>query len=95
MSREFSANGIEIESDGRVVWVNDPTGCCIGRFSKNGVDVHRTGPEQVELGTQCLDCFHEGNPAEQWDRFVSSMKTHHGVDVSARHRPKFVGGIGS
>jgi hypothetical protein len=76
--------------DGRCVWVNDETGCCIGRFTRRGVDVHKTGPEQIATGTQCLDCFHDVEPAHAWDRFVQSMLQHHGVSVPAAARPEFV-----
>ena len=80
----------EIIWDGRSVWVNDETGCCIGRFTRRGVDVHKTGPDQVATGIQCLDCFHDVEPAHAWDRFVRSMKLHHGVSVPVSARPGFV-----
>ena len=44
---------VEICWDGRTVWVNDQSGCCIGRFSALGVDVHRTGEQQIATGQQC------------------------------------------
>ncbi len=69
--------------------VNDHTGCCIGRFSKMGVDVHKAGPDQVATGIQCLDCFHGGDPRELWDRFVISMRNHHGVEVPPGAKPAF------
>ena len=40
----------KIETDGTTVWVNSETGMCIGRFGRNGVDVHRDFEAQLELG---------------------------------------------
>lgn len=80
----------QIEWDGRCVWINDNTGCCIGRFTRNGVDVHRTGPEQVGTGQQCLDCFNDADPSLAWSRFVDSMRVHHRVEIPAGAKPSFV-----
>lgn len=77
----------EIRTDGETIWINDVTGCCIGRFSRSGVDVHHAGMDQLKDGKQCLDCFHEGAPAELWTRFVGSMLAHHGVAVPIDFRP--------
>lgn len=82
----------EITWDGRCVWINDQTGCCIGRFTPRGVDVHKTGPEQLASGTQCLDCFDDAEPARAWERFVRSMQQHHGVTVPDTAKPGFVVG---
>jgi hypothetical protein len=78
---------VEIVSDGRCVWVNDDQGACIGRFSKRGVDVHRTLAEQLAEGKQCLVCSHG---TADWDVFVSAMLEHHGVAVGSEHRPSWV-----
>jgi hypothetical protein len=81
---------VQIESDGMTVWVNDSTGCCIGRFSRFGIDVHRDGDAQLRGEPECLDCVKGLDPVDSWERFVSSMKIHHFVDVSDEHRPQFV-----
>lgn len=80
----------EVIWDGRCVWINDETGCCIGRFTRRGVDVHKTGPEQLATRTQCLDCFHDVDPVDAWDRFVQSMRKHHSVSVPEAAKPGFV-----
>jgi len=80
----------EISSDGRTVWVNSPSGMCIGRFSRFGVDVHHDTDEQVAGVGHCLDCAHDLPPAEAWDRFKASMLEAHGVTVEDEHRPDFV-----
>jgi len=89
MLTELQLPNALIESNGRVVWVNDATGCCIGRFSGAGVDVHRSGPDQVRYGTQCLACFHDGTPAENWVRFKRAMIQFHDVQVPEYFRPEF------
>lgn len=81
--------GYLVETDGRVVWVNSSMGMCIGRFSKDGVDVHADYDGQ-RAGIHCLDCIHDLPPVEAWDRFVASMKKFHDVDVDASFRPAFV-----
>ncbi len=81
-------NAVQISSDGRTVWVNDATGCCIGRLGPAGIDVHRTGPEQMTVGaSQCLDCAHDVPKEKMWDYFVNSMFLNHNVYVPERHRP--------
>jgi hypothetical protein len=81
---------LEIISDSRTVWINDDSGCCVGRFSKFGVDVHRTGDEQAAGAPQCLDCVHEGTPLALWEHFRESMLLHYGVFVRPELAPSFV-----
>lgn len=71
----------EAISSGNVVWVNDATGMCLGRFSAAGVDVHRTAAEQQAGLPQCLDCIHDLPFDEAWPRFQASMLQHHGIVV--------------
>jgi hypothetical protein len=80
----------QIQSDGRTVWVNDSHGYCTGRFSRHGVDVHRSAAQQEMGMSECLDCIHDLEPVPAWDRFKSSMLEHHGVVVGDEHRPEFV-----
>ena len=76
----------EIDFDGNTVWVNDDTGCCIGRLGRLGVDVHKTGPQQMLGGSQCLDCH--SPPIEQmWDYFKNSMLAHHSVEIPEAAKP--------
>ena len=78
-----------IETDGRTVWVNDNTGCCVGRLSPVGIDVHRTGPDQLKHGTQCLDCAHDVPKAEMWAYFVKSMADNRQVTILAEFQPEW------
>lgn len=88
---QIGRNGpVEILWNGSTVWVNDTFGCCIGRFSALGVDVHRSGEEQMVSGQQCLDCVHDLDPREAWSRFLQSMEIHHGVRIPTAAKPDFV-----
>ncbi len=78
----------QVESNGRTVWVNAGDGCCVGRFSQAGVDVHHGARVQVETGRECVDCTHERPTAADWQRFVASMRKL-GADVSP-HRPAWL-----
>ncbi len=80
---------IEIVSDGRTVWVNGPDGCCLGRFSRFGIDVHKDAAGQQQ-GSQCLDCTHTTPTDMDWARFVLNMMLHHDVVVGDEHRPYFL-----
>lgn len=78
----------QVESNGRVVWVNAGDGACVGRFSQAGVDVHHGARVQVETGRECVDCTHERPTPTDWDRFVLAMRKL-GADV-ALYRPTWL-----
>lgn len=80
----------QVESDGRTVWLNAADGSCVGRFSRFGVDLHRTVSEQMAGLPECLDCTHECPGPAEWKRFQDGALLHHGVAVSDRHRPRFI-----
>lgn len=81
---------IRVQSDGTTVWVHDlEDGSCIGRFGRNGIDIHRRLSEQASKG-QCLMCTHGRTGADEWDRFVLAMQEIYGVTVTERHRPKHI-----
>lgn len=92
---ELAPETTEILWDGKTVWANDSSGCCIGRFGIRGVDVHKSGADQLESNSQCLDCIHDLPPDAAWSRFVASMRTHHGVEIPEVARPTFVPRSGS
>lgn len=75
-----------IESDGKTVWVNGPNGA-IGRFGVNGIDVHQPITPGDTKG-ECLHCTHARTTRADWDVFVTKMREHHGVEVTAEHMPK-------
>ena len=83
--------GHEIAWDGRTVWVNScKDGSAIGRFSaRGGVDVHQTLQNQVDTGTECLDCCPLGGE-EGWHRFCASMLKYHDVVIPEEARPRFI-----
>lgn len=73
----------EVFSNGESVWVNGGfTGGAIGRFGRNGIDVHS------EDTASCLYCTHEPTTAADWETFKREMLRHHGVVVGDAHRPE-------
>lgn len=60
----------EIETDGKTMWINGPI--LLGRFSKQGVDVHVNG--------QCMPGSCSAEP--DWEKFVELMIRHHNIDPS-------------
>ena len=88
--RSRTVSDFQIDFDGATVWVNAPDGSCVGRFSRFGIDVHRTVAEQTATGEQCIECTHECPTPSEWDRFIELMRTHYTVQVPAVAKPKFL-----
>lgn len=80
-------DGYEILSDGRTVWVNDSF-INVGRFSRNGIDIHHRAEEQILSGKQCLDCKAGPCTDADWDHFQKGMMFHFGVLIGDEHKPK-------
>lgn len=76
----------EIHSDGVTVWVNSLNGL-IGRFGRQGIDIHRVLRQQSSSG-ECLYCTHAKTVASDWPIFVAKMEELHGVHVPENHKPK-------
>jgi hypothetical protein len=68
---------------GRTVWVNSSTdGSCIGRFSKRfGMDIHKTGTQQMNGEGECIHCTHSPGSKEDWELFVKLMKQHYDIEI--------------
>lgn len=73
----------QLMTDGNTVWVNDSSGCCIGRLTRFGIDVHTTAAEQRRGERQCLDCRTVSGQItdEVWQEFRVSMKKHHSLEI--------------
>lgn len=82
----------EVCSNTQTVWVNSSAGCCIGRFSKFGIDIHHDIDVQQETGKQCLNCTHSKPTEADWRLFIEQMLTVYGVEISEEHRPDWVDG---
>lgn len=76
----------EIDSDGVTVWVNGE-GSLLGRFGRNGIDIHRPIEEQSSSG-ECLYCTHASTTSADWVTFVAKMKELYSIDVPDHHKPK-------
>jgi hypothetical protein len=81
----------QVISDGRTVWVNAPTGECLARFGRFGIDIHRPVAEQEAGAPQCLFCTHSHVTRKDWDAFRAATLEHHGVHVANSHQPRFLG----
>jgi hypothetical protein len=79
----------EILSDSKTVWINGSDGCCLGRFGRYGIDVHKTAVLQFSEG-QCLTCTAGATTAEDWTQFKHEMLAHHKIEVPDTHKPKFL-----
>jgi hypothetical protein len=80
----------EVSFGYNAVWVNAPTGECVGRFGKLGIDVHRSMQEQMDGKGQCLACTHARVTIEDWRRFVALMKEHSNVELAHFGPPPWV-----
>ena len=82
MKRELK-HEIVVNERKTIVWVNNATdGSCIGRFSKTaGMDIHRTGTEQMEGKGECLYCTHGKPTYEDWRLFVQKMYAHYKIEI--------------
>lgn len=76
---------MQIDTDGITVWVNGDLGECIGRFGRNGIDIHTTMAMQMD--TQCLFCTHTPVTRADWELFQEKMLELHGVKVEEKHCP--------
>lgn len=83
----------EVRGDGTTVWVNAADGSCVGRFSPNGLDLHRSATEQMAGAGECLDCSHGPVGEPEWRRFVDGLLAHHGIGLDeAAIRPGWLDG---
>lgn len=89
-AQQFRPSSVEINFDGKTVWVNSADGCCIGRFSRQGIDIHHDAHEQMRRGQQCLDCRKGPTAMPDWIHFQEAMLRHFNVVVSDRYMPTFL-----
>lgn len=62
----YGCGEIEVDTTRTTVWVNSTIdGSCIGRFSKKfGMDIHKTGTQQLNGEGECLHCTHSPGTKE-------------------------------
>ena len=77
------SDSIEVSLDGNTVWVSsEEDGSCIGRFSKKfGMDVHKTGTQQLNGEGECLHCTHVPGTQQDWFLFCELMFKHYKVSI--------------
>lgn len=80
--RDGAAYQVQLSSDGATLWVNGPDGSAVGRFAKRfGIDVHRSGTEQMKGLGECLFCTHTPPGEGEWHEFVEAMRRHYGLQI--------------
>lgn len=89
--RSDKAGPYQIMSNGAVVWINDAASL-LGRFSRRGIDIHRSFAEQQKTGQECLFCTHSVPTLADWDDFVAKMQEVYGVRVPASAMPTWLRG---
>ena len=74
---------IDVSACGNKLWINSTQdGSCIARFSKSfGIDIHRSGTEQLAGKGECLFCTHEPAGEDAWNKFREQVKKHYGITV--------------
>jgi hypothetical protein len=76
--------------DGKTVWINAPTGECVGRFGVHGIDFHHSVAEQLQGHPQCLACTHHRPSHAEWVRFRTLVRDLLDVALPAECRPAFI-----
>lgn len=80
--RDGASYQVQVSSDGGTLWVNGPDGSAVGRFAKRfGIDVHRSGTEQVRGLGECLFCTHVPPGEAEWRQFIDAMREHYGLKI--------------
>jgi len=65
----------------------------LARFSAVGIDVHKTGAEQLLSDDSCLACSHRGGDPmnfSDWRKFQTLMEKHHSVKVPDEVMPSYL-----
>lgn len=63
------------------VWIHSEDGSTVGRFGRNGIDIHNTFTVQQETGVQCLLCTHRPVTPDDWALFREMALDLWAVDV--------------
>lgn len=80
----------KIISDGNTVWVNADDGCCLARFSRFGIDIHKDAAGQISGEGQCLECKIGPATMADWIQFCDGMIRHYAIKITKKHMPKFL-----
>lgn len=72
---------VEYANNKDIIWVHATDGSTVGRFGKNGVDIHTTVSEQMAGKGQCRLCTHRASTSEDLALFINKAAQFWGVDV--------------
>lgn len=87
----YCSCAVQLQWDGRTLWVNDSSGSSLARFGPAGIDIHRPSAEQMDGAHQCLDCKSAtvddvmsgkfGRTHRLWSDFERGLLMHYGVVI--------------
>tara|TARA_B100002049_G_scaffold165549_1_gene124258 strand:+ start:19991 stop:20593 length:603 start_codon:yes stop_codon:yes gene_type:complete len=63
------------------VWVHCSDGSTVGRFGRQGVDIHTTVTEQLAGAKQCRLCTHGVPTKKEWKMFINKAYEYWGVVI--------------
>lgn len=82
-NQQWPEADIEVESDGRTVWVNAP--CCLGRFCKVSAEVFAIPKDRHH----CRDGYIECGALPSWSWWKRRMLTAHDLEIPEEFRPEY------
>ncbi len=63
------------------VWIHSSDGGTVGRFGRNGIDIHNSPTVVRETGIECLLCTHRPSTPADWKLFREMALDLWGIDV--------------
>lgn len=82
---------IQFSQQGDAVWIHSyDDGSTVGRFSRQGVDIHNTVTEQLAGKPECRLCTHGRVTVDDWELFKEKSLEFWGVAVpDSAFNPKY------
>lgn len=72
---------LQVSESKDALWVHSSDGSTVGRFGKQGVDIHNTVTEQLNGASECRLCTHGAPTKSQWQLFIDRAYEYWGVIV--------------
>jgi hypothetical protein len=74
---------VQLSDSRTAVWVHASDGSTVGRFGRQGIDLHNTVSEQMNGASECRLCTHGQPGIEDWNLFREKALEWWGVNVPA------------
>ena len=75
---------VQYSDCGGAVWVHCSDGSTVGRFGKQGVDIHNSVTEQLAGAKECRLCTHGVPTRKEWRMFIDKAYEYWGVVIPER-----------